>query len=160
MSTPGYNSERIDFPLAYLITIRAYGTWLHGDQRLAVDRHGFNRYGTQRRSENSNLETSMSRNMLHPCVIFNGEQCKIIEQAIKEVCSHRSYELLAINVRTNHAHAVVSAHCKPETIADAFKSYSTRRLRESTPRGTKSTSLGARQKPTISMEASARGKSH
>ena len=32
-------------PLAYFITFRAYGTWLHGDERGAVDRR-HNDYGT------------------------------------------------------------------------------------------------------------------
>jgi REP element-mobilizing transposase RayT len=38
--------------------------------------------------------------------------------------------LQAINVRTNHAHAVVSAQLKPERIADAFKAFATKKLRE------------------------------
>ena len=129
MKTPDYNSECIEFPLAYLITIRAYGTWLHGDD-LAVDRHGHNIYGTPRGALNPGLVRVMEASMLSPPVIFTGEQCKIIEDAIKEVCRCRKYHLSAVNARTNHAHAVVSAHCKPEPIADAFKSYSTRRLRE------------------------------
>ena len=40
-----YDFDQNDFPLAYLITVRSYGTWLHGDERLAVDRHGLNVYG-------------------------------------------------------------------------------------------------------------------
>ncbi|HWY68950.1 MAG TPA: hypothetical protein VNX88_09810 [Terriglobales bacterium] len=28
-----------DIPLAYLITFRCYGTWLHGDERGSIDRH-------------------------------------------------------------------------------------------------------------------------
>ena len=123
------NSESRDFPLAYLITIRAYGTFLHGDESPAVDRHGFNIHGTPRRPQNLGPGRVMKANMLTPPVIFTGEQCKIIKQAIKEVCTYRHYELWAVNARTNHAHAVVSAHCKPEPIV-AFKSYSTRKLRE------------------------------
>ena len=34
-----------NYPLAYLITIRSYGTWVHGDEKGSVDRHGFNNYG-------------------------------------------------------------------------------------------------------------------
>jgi len=98
-----------DFPLAYLITIRAYGTWLHGDERLAVDRHGFNIYSAPRRPQNLGLARVMKANMSTPPVIFTGEQCKIIEQAIKEVCTYHHYELWAVNARKNHAHAVVSA---------------------------------------------------
>jgi hypothetical protein len=92
-------------------------------ERLAVDRHGFNQYGTPRRPHNVAIETVMNQNMIQPPVLFNGDQCKIIEEAIKDVCKYRNYELLAVNVRTNHAHAVVSAHCKPEPVADGFKSY-------------------------------------
>src|SRR4029077_14507206 len=36
-----------NIPLAYLITFRAHGTWLHGDRRGSVDRF-HNRYGTPR----------------------------------------------------------------------------------------------------------------
>jgi hypothetical protein len=32
-----------DIPLAYLITFRCYGTWLHGDERGSIDRF-HNRY--------------------------------------------------------------------------------------------------------------------
>ncbi|MGH9840991.1 MAG: hypothetical protein ACREEM_19730 [Blastocatellia bacterium] len=32
----GFSDSRI--PLAYLITFRCYGTWLHGDERGSVDR--------------------------------------------------------------------------------------------------------------------------
>ncbi len=31
-------------PLAYLITFRCYGTWLHGNDKGSIDRH-HNRYG-------------------------------------------------------------------------------------------------------------------
>lgn len=34
-----------------------------------------------------------------------------------------------MNVRTNHAHAVVSATVNPEKIVNDFKAYATRRLR-------------------------------
>ena len=118
------------FPLAYLITIRSFGTWFHGDERSSVDRHGFNVYGTPRRCSNRKLVDAMKDNLTAQPIVFSGEQCRVIEDAIKEVCRFRSYKLWAVNVRTNHAHAVVSAQSKPEPIADAFKSYSTRRLRK------------------------------
>ncbi len=41
----------------------------------------------------------------------------------------RGCELYSINVRTNHAHIVVSASDKPEPLMNAFKGYATRRLR-------------------------------
>lgn len=35
-----------DTPLAYLITFRTYGTWLHGDERGSVDKN-HNKFGTR-----------------------------------------------------------------------------------------------------------------
>ena len=125
-----YDFDDNDFPLAYLITIRCYGTWLHGDDRLTVDRHGVNIYGTPRRIANSKVGSLMRRNMNEKPILLNESQRAIVNEAITEVCEYRGYDLKAINVRTNHAHAVVSAQSKPELIVDAFKSYATRKLRE------------------------------
>jgi hypothetical protein len=35
-------------PLGYLITFRAYGTWLHGHERGSVDQHHRQRAGQRR----------------------------------------------------------------------------------------------------------------
>ena len=83
-----------EFPLAYLITFRTYGTWLHGDER------GW--YAKQR---------------------------PIVERTIREVCDFRGWKVSAINVRTNHAHVVVSAATVPEKVMKDFKAYATRGLR-------------------------------
>jgi REP element-mobilizing transposase RayT len=125
-----YDFDDNEFPLAYLITIRCYGTWLHGDDRLTVDRHGLNIYGTPRRAANAKLKGLMRQNMKEEPVLLNENQRAVVKEAINEVCDYRRYDLKAINVRTNHAHAVVAAQSKPEPIVDAFKSYATRRLRE------------------------------
>jgi REP element-mobilizing transposase RayT len=117
-----------EFPLAYLITVRCYGTWLHGD-RPSVDRHGLNVYGRQLRPANVRLENVMRENMVDQPVLLTDCQREVVKNAIKEVCRQRGYNLRAVNVLTNHFHAVVSALSKPEPIADAFKSYSTRKLR-------------------------------
>ncbi len=121
--------DRNQFPLAYLITVRSYGTWLHGGSRLSVDRHGLNAYGQQLRPANVRLENVMRENMADQPVLLTHRQRQVVKAAIEEVCCQRGYDLRAINVLTNHFHTVVSAQSKPEPIADAFKSYSTRRLR-------------------------------
>jgi REP element-mobilizing transposase RayT len=122
--------EYAEFPLAYLITIRCYGTWLHGDGRGSVDRHGHNVFGTPRVAPNARLEYLMRRELKHRPVLLSQEQRVEVEGAIGEVCENRNYRLLAVNARTNHVHAVVSARVKPEQIVNAFKSYATRRLRK------------------------------
>ena len=42
-------------PLAYLISIRLYATWLHGDERGSMNRRTNNLYGTPKNPFNVNL---------------------------------------------------------------------------------------------------------
>ena len=118
-----------EFPLGYLITFRCYGTWLHGDQRGSMDRR-HNVYGTPRLAASPSLEWSDSSQRKHLPIILDARQRKVVESAVREVCEYRKYLLRAVNVRTNHAHTVVTAMQKPEPILDAFKSYATRALRK------------------------------
>ena len=117
-----------EFPLAYLITFRCYGTWLHGDERGSMDRK-HNVYGTAKLAANPALAGSDSKQRKQQPFILGAPQRKVVEAAVREVCDYRKYILFAINVRTNHAHTVVSAMQKPEPVLGAFKSYSTRALR-------------------------------
>ena len=118
------------FPLAYHITIRTYGTWMHGDERRSVDIHGdYNVYGTPDRGPDKKLHGVMKGNMKNPSLTFDREQRRAVKTAIKEVCAYRCYRLLALNVRTIHIHVVIAAERKPEIVAGEFKKYATRRLR-------------------------------
>jgi len=117
-----------EFPLAYLITFRCYGTWLHGDARGSMDR-AHNVYSTPKISPNKSLERSNRRRLKNPQITLNSRQRDVVEKSVRGVCEYRKYGLHAINVRTNHAHSVVTGMCKPEVILDAFKAYSTRALR-------------------------------
>jgi REP element-mobilizing transposase RayT len=118
------------FPLAHLITIRTYGTWLHGDDRHSVDTHDdYNIYGTPDRGADKKLHDVMKENMKNPSFTLDLEQRRAVKTAINEVCEYRGYRLLALNVRTNHIHVVASAGNTPETVAREFKRYATRKLR-------------------------------
>jgi len=57
-------------------------------------------------------------------------QRALVEEAIRETCEIRKWFLWAINVRTNHIHAVLTANCKPDRVLTAFKANSTRQMRE------------------------------
>jgi REP element-mobilizing transposase RayT len=76
------------------------------------------------------LQKAERKLLKHPPVTLDGYQRPVVENAIREVCEHRGYKLLAINVRTNHVHTVVSAQVEPEPIPLAFQAYATRKLRE------------------------------
>ena len=120
-----------DTPLAYLITFRCYGTWLHGDERGSI-----NRFRNQYKSaylppEKKWVETNTQR-LKSEVVTLDAHQRGLVDSAVRETCSFRQWHLHAINVRTNHVHAVVSIGTKkPEIALNAFKANATRKMRQS-----------------------------
>ena len=134
-----------EFPLAYLITLRTYGTWLHGDERGSMDRKN-NIYGASKIARNPRFQASDAKQLKHPPVILNARQRQIVEEAIREACEHRPYVLRALNARTNHVHTVVTTMQDPEPVLDAFKAYATRKLRTTR-------TLSANVKPSVDMAA-------
>jgi REP element-mobilizing transposase RayT len=122
------NNSPHALPLAYLITFRCYGTWLHGDARGSMDpKHHV--YGAAKIAASQPFENSNRKQFKHAPVILDARQRKVVETALRGVCDYRSYILRALSARTNHVHCVVSAMCKPEPILDALKAYATRALR-------------------------------
>lgn len=119
-----------EFPRAYLITFRTYGTWLHGDERGSIDRY-HNAFRGPRVPANKVMENQHKKKLKSEEVILTSRRRTVIRKAIREVCRHRKWTILAINVRTNHVHVVVSALIRPENIVRDLKSYSTRALRAS-----------------------------
>jgi len=116
-------------PLGYLITFRCYGTWLHGDERGSVDRRFYNVVGAPKIAPNAEKVIREERRLKHAAYLLGAKERTIVEQAIRDVCSHRGFTLVAVNVRTNHAHAVTRASGSPERLMTTFKAYSTRALR-------------------------------
>lgn len=84
------------FPLAYLITIRTFGTWLHGDERGSIDRHGKNIYGTVDIPRTPNLEAAMQENSGGKQHLLNQTARAVVEAAIREFCLSREYALHAV----------------------------------------------------------------
>ena len=87
------------YPPAYFITVRSYGTWLHGDEKGSVDRHNFNVYGTPRMPQSEKLKGLMKDQMKQSPIILDKNARTCILKAVKEVCDFRGYELLALNIR-------------------------------------------------------------
>ena len=118
-----------DTPLAYLITFRSYGTWLHGDERGSIDR--FNNGYREPYLPPNKIWQRHNREQLkrRPFTLGRIERCSI-KKAVLETCSIRRWCLHAFNVRTNHVHIVVTASSKPALVLNAFKANATSRLRE------------------------------
>ena len=121
-----FQSEHI--PYGYLVTFRAYGTWLHG-RPGSVDRF-HNVYGQPKLPSNDQRRRYNMGLRAQPPVKLNSEMRKTVEAAIRETCEVRKWTLWAFNVRSNHIHTVVSANAKPDHIRSAFKANATRMLRE------------------------------
>jgi REP element-mobilizing transposase RayT len=118
------------YPLAYFITFRCYGAWLHGDDRGSVDRLN-NIFDTPFIAPNQKLQSHIAKNLNQNPVELDAKRRKVIEDAIRETCEIRNWGLLAINVRTNHVHIVVDAGSKsPNQVLIALKANATRQMRE------------------------------
>ena len=119
-----------DIPLAYLITFRCYGTWLHGDERGSIDRVN-NIYKSPYIPASRGFAKFNQKELKGKPVSLDANQREIIEKAIREVCDFRNWTLRAISVRTNHVHAVVSIGLEnPGKALNNFKVYATRKMRE------------------------------
>ena len=116
-------------PLAFLITFRCYGTWLHGDERGSVDRF-HNQYDTPTFPQNEARRQQNSTRLRYPPVVLRPRQRDSVEKAIRETCDIRQWLLRAVNVRTNHVHAVVSAGARPDVALNALKANATHQLRQ------------------------------
>ena len=118
-----------EFPIAYLITLRTYGTWLHGDGRGSIDRY-HNQFRGPRISANPVMQRQNKMKLKSDPLLLNAHQRPIVETAIRGVCNYRNWTLRAINVRTNHVHIVCSTNesAAGKAIKD-FKAYATRALK-------------------------------
>ena len=118
-----------DTPLAYFITFRTCGTWLHGDQRGSIDRNQ-NRYNSPYIAPSSKWHRYNQQQLRVAPLILDFRQRKSVEAAIRETCEFRKWSVLALNVRTNHVHIVVSANRDAELVLVALKANATRQLRQ------------------------------
>ena len=117
-----------DNPLAYFISFRTYGTWLHDDARGSIDRF-HNHYGEPYLPESDAWERHNRKQRKGDPFILRARERQAVQKAIRETCSIRKWHLQAVNVRTNHIHIVVTADRKPEQVLNA-KANATRQLRE------------------------------
>jgi REP element-mobilizing transposase RayT len=128
MSRPDFSEDHT--PLGYLITFRAYGTWLHGDEKGSVDRY-HHRYGGLTLPPSPRRKQIAKSLLKQPPVKLNQRHRIAIDQSIRETCEARKWDLWALNTRTNHLHCVITANCKPERVLNAVKANATRSMRES-----------------------------
>jgi REP element-mobilizing transposase RayT len=114
-------------PLAYFITARTYGTWHHGDARGSVDRV-HNQRGTPLLAVDEQRVLNEQQQMKRRSIEFSPQQRVVVERAMRSTCEFKQWRVLAVNVRTNHAHIVVNAKASPERVMNTLKTWVTRGL--------------------------------
>jgi REP element-mobilizing transposase RayT len=116
--------------VGFLITWTCYGTWVYGDGRGSVD-DDHNVYGTPSLGENARRAAGVRRQMKGVSFRLTEAARDVVRQTITEHSERRGWELLAVNVRSNHVHVVVRfAGVTPEVMMGQWKLWSSRRLRE------------------------------
>ncbi len=112
-------------PLAYLLSWTTYGTWLHGDERGWVES---GEYGI--RPPDPERKEAEGRRMTGEEVRLTADQRAVVEATIAAHCRIRGWILHAVNARSNHVHAVVTAGAAPEVVMSQLKAWCSRRLSE------------------------------
>ena len=115
----------------YFLTFRTYGTWLHGDPRGSVDRE-HREFGAPRIERDDGLLRRRRAFMKNaPFVLDTPAKRQAVDTSIRRTCELRGWDLLALNVRSNHVHVVVGADSPKEKVLADLKAWATRALRES-----------------------------
>ena len=112
-------------PLAYFLTWTTYGTWLHGDARGSVKSGKPGIQPPDMRCEERALQ-SMSESE----VLLTPQQRELVDSTIRRHCEIRKWTVHAVNVRSNHVHAVISALVPPDAVMAQLKAWCSRKLGE------------------------------
>ena len=116
-------------PLGFFLTWVCYGSWLHGDERGSIDQ-AHNQPGQSRAPFDPVRETVRHQQLKHPPFTMDPRARGIVHRTIAEVCEHRDWSLLELNVRTNHVHVVLHGTDHPDKMLADLKAWCTRNLRK------------------------------
>jgi REP element-mobilizing transposase RayT len=114
-----------DDPIAFFITWTVYGTHLQGDER------GWQRRRKGPQESQPRLARWHHERLKYEVLLLSVEQRSIVEQKCQEHCDYRGWRLWAVNARSNHVHAVVTA-CRysGKSVRDQLKANCTGGLRK------------------------------
>ena len=114
-----------DDPIAFFITWTVYGSHLQGDER-----------GWRRRQKGLQLPEPQLANwhtarLKFDVLLLTTRQRHLVETECDRLCNYRNWKLWAVNARSNHVHAVVTAvNFSGKSVRDQLKANCTRVLRQ------------------------------
>ncbi len=109
-------------PIAFFFTWSTYGTRLPGDQR------GWVEYQKGFRLPDPLRELEAQARMTNDAIQLDAEQREQVNLQVAETCIHKGWELYAVNCRSDHAHAVISASQTPKVMRAQIKAWCSQRL--------------------------------
>jgi REP element-mobilizing transposase RayT len=114
--------------IAFFSTWTTYGTWLPGDARGWLQRAGGVEWADGMRAFRATLR------MTHGATTLDAGQRSVVEATVLAHCGFRGWTLHAVNCRSNHVHAVVTAPDRTLAIPrEQFKAWCSRKLSKSGP---------------------------
>jgi hypothetical protein len=115
--------------LAYFITFTTYGSWLHGSAKGkgSVDLE-HNGYRTPFVAPDAQREQAAREAMSQPPYAMSAAERDVVCRAIMDLSHERSWVLLAVHVRSNHVHIVLSADREPGRLMSDLKARASRDL--------------------------------
>jgi REP element-mobilizing transposase RayT len=108
----------------YFITWTTYGTWIPGDAR------GWRKRQAGYQISQPLLEEWCRESMKGATVLLAPHDRLAVEEACREHCAFRGWELFAVSARSNHVHVVVAANERSQKVRDQLKANATRCLRQ------------------------------
>lgn len=117
-----------DEPISFFITWTVYGSHLQGDE------HGWRkrRHGDQ--PPQPRLAEWRRQRLKHEVLLLSPEQRAVVERECERHAEHRGWHVWALNARSTHVHAVVTAAgFSGKAVRDQLKANATRGLREGWP---------------------------
>jgi len=115
--------------LAYFITFSTYGTWVHGTSKGkgSVDRD-HNQHGMPFVEPDESREAQAREKMKQPPYTMRAGEREIVRDAIAALCREKGWQLLAVHVRCNHVHVVISVNRDPGRVMSDMKAQASRAL--------------------------------
>jgi REP element-mobilizing transposase RayT len=111
--------------VAFFSTWTTHGTWLRGDRR------GWYEPGRGLRLEDRLKEFRDPIRTSQSSILLDFDQRRLVEKTIRDHCTIRCWTLHAVNCRSNHVHALVTAPGRDIDVPrKQFKAWCTRKLME------------------------------
>lgn len=116
-------------PLAHFITFSTYGTWMHGTEKGkgSVDRD-HNGYATPFLEPDADRQRAAANAMSQAPYVLDEARRAVVRSAIVSLAAERQWRLLALHVRSNHVHVVISADRDPDRLMSDLKAQASKEL--------------------------------